>query len=790
MTMQTRGQSSSTPAPSQQETAQPTPETTADEQPEKDDDSIHDSDSDISSVTPQNTTTKEPEVIFISNHWDGNLPHPVGNIAQEMDISSIREQQCRVQELSDKLQNNSWNAETLQANCYPYTFLIAIPNSTRKVRVAYGLGNINEDELGFEESPLLDKVLVMFGEKHEHAEPEVLVLPRTLLQPKEMHILGRSQMETERLKTSTTKMVRPTFGKAMKGDKAVDIARIVPIPPYLVYDAIDKDIDAVVVYERIMNSTLAQDCWCRPAHEKALQFLRAIVTGPNSKDKPIFLPSELFCTRCHPDAFAWRSQRLPTLFPELYLDTEPRQEVHTGPRTAPTTPPLPPAPAARTPDSGAITITEEALLRIINSIQGNKSKGTAEDDTASTASTKSDSTTKDFLGLNELVYNKLLLMCGLTVSEKDDIPSMWPQIRSKTLSKNDKSDIIRETFSGKLKYRGCRIPLLPSLITMFRDRTFEGDATSSSLVAATKGLSPFAVPSLSEAELDFITDHAGAVAAASSTTVADINASKIKAKAPETFTGCIKQLKTYGNVLHCGFGDLCPLFLALDKVIESLENFLDVERSTYDKRTFASILWIVMLQSRYFARGKMHSPTDLLPEFQMLINNVCTRIPVVHGGVRSTLYEASSTTTQGGGIGTGRGHNGGGNLKRELDNEAGAEGKNDKKKRRTKTGVLLRGHEVERADIYHKDMQEAMAPFVRMEPRPTVKQLCQTCNASASQLFPQHPKLCIRAQLFGICDKRCNNEHKKVNEDTIKQALTVLQPAITNPTSVKTYQKV
>ncbi len=505
----------------------------------------------------------------------------------------------------------------------------------------------------------------------------------------------------------------------------------------------------------------------------------------------VYLPSHVFAKRIHSDSYQWRQERLAQILPTLTAPNEqqhstvapptPATQLPPRPQPIPATPPTTAQqPAPPSGSGGNIVLTNEQFFRFLEQFkqQGQSSPPTASisiSNNSSSNSTSSGDNDDDNLGMHELVFQKLLVQCGLTASEKDDVPDLWKQLNSKKLTKTDKCDLIRAALSSSLKYHGRRIPLLPTIITMIRERSFEGEKGGTAQ-AATKGLSPFAVPSLSEDEVELYTEHARAMNEASSTSVADVSAAKIKAKAPESFQGCISQLQTFGNLLERIFGDLCPLLLALDRVLECMENFTDTERRTYSKQTFASILWIVKEQARDFARGKMTGPSTVIPEFQLMLNNLQTRVPVVHGAVPVTLYTSPTTTANGGRGGGGSGGDGSGSLKREFDKEASKD-KDTPKRRKTVHGVSMKPYESDKAEYFHPLMKKAMAPFLMADPRPTIKQLCAAAGCSQNDIFPNHKSLCLRAQLYGLCDKKCRHEHNKMDDDSIKSAINTLQPA-------------
>ncbi len=746
-----------------------------------------------SGTDDDNSNTREAFTEIQLNYWDGNLPHPQGTIAQFVAANfSVREQQNLAQLAYEKIYDSSWDAGDFQADTRPFTFLVALPGKKRGVRLMYGLGTADDAEI-FPDSTIRTYTLALHGEHHPHQQPDVMTLDLALLAKEDYKAIDCVTMDTARLNTTDTFRRKSHFGSATNAQDTVTLPQAVPFPAYLMYDGFDKEIDAVVLYERALQALSERECYCRPALDQVLEFLRATVTSTNKDQRSIVMKPSRFIHKVPAEAYKWRHLRVDAMFPDISALEEPRpntpprpQPSAQAPTAATTATPVTPARSEApstimSPPTGHVTVGAADLFRLFQQFQTQANNGSS---TAPVANISSDSSTaantsednSSTLGLDELVYNKLLLQCGLTVSERDDIPSLWSHLKRKGLSKTDKEDIIREALSTNLRYRGRKIPLLPSVLSIFKDRSFGGDYTSPSLILAAKGISPFSFPSLTEAQIEQHIEHGRALDDASTTTVGDVSKNKLKARAPDSFVGLINQLQTFVNALQCGFGELCPLMLAVDNVILSLEEFSDTERQTYNKKTFASILWIIMLQSREFARGHMKSPTDILPSFQQLVNNLTTRVPIAHGGVPTDLYATSSPTPGGGG------QNGGGGKKREQDN--GDNEGEQIKKRRTKLGDTLRPYESDRTDIMHSSMRKEMAVFNQFDKRPKVKQLCVAAGISATQLFPDRPNLCIRAQLFGRCDKKCKLEHQKASDGEISAAIQLLGPAFTAPKKV------
>ena len=80
-----------------------------------------------------------------------------------------------------------------------------------------------------------------------------------------------------------------------------EILKISPIPEYLIYDSFKKDLDVVLVYERILDSTKVSDMY-----SNALTFLLVCMIGQwRFNDKKTFLPQSQFFGMLPPEARSW-----------------------------------------------------------------------------------------------------------------------------------------------------------------------------------------------------------------------------------------------------------------------------------------------------------------------------------------------------------------------------------------------------------------------------------------------------------------------------------------------------
>ena len=82
------------------------------------------------------------------------------------------------------------------------------------------------------------------------------------------------------------------------------------------------------------------------------------------------------------------------------------------------------------------------------------------------------------------------------------------------------------------------------------------------------------------------------------------------------------------------FSKDCPFFQCCVKIVEALRDFSRLAKKAMTKLSRASILWIILLQSRHFAMGS----TIILAEFTSMQSDLCAkRGQITHAEVLAEL---------------------------------------------------------------------------------------------------------------------------------------------------------
>ncbi len=124
-------------------------------------------------------------------------------------------------------------------------------------------------------------------------------------------------------------------------------------------------------------------------------------------------------------------------------------------------------------------------------------------------------------------------------------------------------------------------------------------------------------------------------------------------------------LKRFTNLLFALFGGRCPLYIQMYDVVEALLTYQPCARKKFTHQTKASILWIILLQSRHFAAGSMQGTQACLGAFTLMQNQLYAKMThmIGHAEIPARLLQPTAskakdtpTTPARNTHGTGNGH--------------------------------------------------------------------------------------------------------------------------------------
>ena len=520
---------------------------------------------------------------------------------------------------------------------------------------------------------------------------------------------------------------------------------LIPIPAIYVSDGFDEDMDAADLFERLNDIHPPKELQVQRSLHLIRTFLTAVVVKYNQKDPTIIPPTATFMTQTSALLNKWKMQRMQALFPELM---KPNTNAMMAQNQTP-----PPATTVSTNKEWS----PEAFLQAFAAMKPITAEHTTNDN--------KDVSTKETLGMGTFAYNLLLDLCGLAPSTADEIIPLWKQLAEKNLSKSDKTTFVRRSIENRVKWSESKVLPLNALLTMIVTRAWEGETTLSSLTSAAKGLTPFAVPCLTESEVTSQNDLADALAAASSTTVRDHSSLKLIATAPTSFDGLVKRIKRFGNLIYATFGDTSALFMQLEDMISALDTYGEYARTTMSHQTIASILWITHLQSRHYAAGAMKGEKALKAEFTTMMNAIMTKAPVLHMDTPPKLYTNPSDKS----------------LKRPLPSDHQTNDESPTKKQQPNNDK----YQLVERNVMNPKMKIAMTPILSLSRVPNMGKICRAARANAGDLFPTHKDICIRSQVLGKCFTSCNHKHIRLSDRDVERAIKILEPVNANTSLIK-----
>ena len=705
-------------------------------------DSESDSDPEPVVLSDMDRNPVDDSTEFTLAYWDGSPPVPEGTIAKRFALASQEEQFRQASNLLKVTNDGRVNVKLQSSNWTP--FLLTVPGKFRKVRVVYGAAVLESEED-------VEKLVVLHGEYIPGvAFPKAMELPISALESASLKFPTGNEFGGKR-KDARMKNA-PVWFATTKVKKLAYLPFLIPVPPCLVFDAFDQDLDAVVLYERWMVMRSEVEDTYKVLDMTIRSFLKAQLVNYSGRHSQGRLDIEVFLAGPPKGIIEWTRTQIQRLVP-------PTKQVATA-----TTPVGQPS----------VQDIASAVVHAHHSYVEPNPRIPRVERPAPTEAASDNSAT---MGLSKTAFRRIMGMSGLSAGEEDGLQSIWFQLSEKLLTSTDKKVIVRTFVDNNVRYREAKIKLYYHLVKMIITRDFEEETTISCLRSAVKGLTPFAVPNLTDEETNRINEQAEALESATATTIKDVSASTIKLSVPASPDELTKRLKRFVNLLFVCFGEGCPMLKQVEYLVKDLEDYSDYARASMSRRTIASTIWLVHVQSRYFARGYMNHDSgrdETLPTFDVMSQCIMNRLPVVNGDVPPVLYMPPSEPRSA--------------AQNSQNNPSTRAGRGERKRNRNDNVV---DRENKRFKIvqnpnYHQFIKNKMAGIVGDGKRlPRIAMVCQKANTVAESLFPGRPELCIKATLYGTCFENCHRKHDLVSDPEAKAAMTKLQTVIENPSLVK-----
>ncbi len=716
--------------------------------------------------SPPGTPPPPPPGYHPVFHTAGQLPAPEGDIAKAMDATPKDVQRDKAEDLFNfLLQPNADLRELNHDNTHVFIGLVSVPK-THKVRVVYAPA-VGTAGIG-RQSAISGKLLVLHGEGNQLlGPPSVMVFDSDIVTSAPTTDPGDAHVD--QVFRSGTHAVERSIGAARDHAGRSNVLRFVPIPAYFVYDGFNDDLHAAVVYERLREAQ-SQSLW----KDHALTFLRSCMVGNwrNNDPKP-FLDIGFFRDTPHREAKIWAATRTQNLFPQIMTPA-----ALGGGFGA--TPQVPTAPVQLQHGPGGangsvVSLSTDALKEILTSATA----------TRRTGEEKKDSDDGDFK-VSEHEKELMRKLCGLPAGS-EAFPHWFKAIHAQHVSDNDKANIIAKLIRSTFIYEDAEVPLYADLLKGVRTRnwTAQDMGLIASFENAAKGISPFAMFDFTSEDIAVMGSEATDLEKATVVTTSDLKSArkKLKAVVPKDGQALLLTLKRFGNFLFALFTSESPLFKELAKIIKAFKKITLNARINLPHHVRATIMWIILLQSRVFAEGDMLARADsddvegCLGEFINLKNAIMAKslAGLNHEDMPDQLrYEQGRTDTDGGAGKRTRG-------KSEQGVNPGVTPDDPPTKTPRQTPAR---------NGYNKEFVDGtMVPALAAAGNPTLHEVCQFCGVTRENLMPDFNCRtdCIKFALTGKCEygNKCRFHHLTVNKKQEGAVRTKLKRFLDNPAEIK-----
>ena len=533
------------------------------------------------------------------------LPAPTGNIPNIIHTHPIETQRQQCIDIFDFLMGPDPDLLKLNEDPIPRTVLISLPRSS-KVKLVY-CGGVGASAIGTT-SDIDGKFLFLTGDAgNDLGNPSPVIIPPTGHIEEEIACMTHAQFSTN-LTTKGANYKYPLVAKTNVTTTKL-LMQLAPIPAFLVYDGFHTNLDAAEVYERVLNMANTNDIACF-SHLK--NFLLACMNAHNVGDNKPWIAQEHLMQPISAPARRWTNKKFQTIFPTLV------------PRVA------------ATPNG----LSPEVAALLAQALANRPPAPTPALHLTHQEEKKSD----DNIGMSDNELEELLLMCGKPSDSDSAVLPDWVQECSRKGSESYKTTVIMKHVMNNPFFDDAEVPITRPLLKMILKRQWtgkDGNITRPAMSNSSEGLSPFAVLDIDEDEVARINDADEALTRASLMTFQDLKhlKSATKPKIPETSDEFMLTLKRFANLLFAIFSEDCLLFKCLIQIVNSLKKFSRSARIAMTNTTKASILWIILLQSRQFSIGNM----DILAEFQSMHTSLTAKQgTIIHAEVPNELLDTKA----------------------------------------------------------------------------------------------------------------------------------------------------
>jgi hypothetical protein len=356
-----------------------------------------------------------------------------------------------------------------------------------------------------------------------------------------------------------------------------------------------------------------------------------------------------------------------------------------------------------------------------------------------------------------------LRMCGLPAGASPTLlPAWFNSCSSKNMNDNFRSTILRKHITTNVRYEDAEVPLTNTILKMAVKRNWlgrEGNIDCPSLVNAGSGLSPFIVVDKTEDEVAEQNFGDDAIHNASAVTPAELLAQQKRSQpsVPNTSDKFLLMLQRYANLLYALFGADCPLFKCIVKVITAFKAFSRNARDKMSQITRASILWVVLKQSRRFALGEM----EVILEFQGMYEHLAHKmLGFNHAETPAKLLVDPQKDS---------------NKRKNTPRDTPKDAAPPKKPK-----------QVNNPNTWHKKLRDALEPAIKKANNPGFLQILKYCEQPLEAVYKLCGKRCAPNCFFGGCSRgsECPRDHSLPSDTEVGQIMSMTKKFRDDPTSV------
>ena len=521
------------------------------------------------------------------------LPAPVGNVASALHGAGYAALRTQAEDFFTFLASPNPSLLKLNESRIPFVALVNIPKSN-KVKVIFCPG-FGSSPIGSAPASTDGKLLCLHGDgSSEWGPPQPLVFPVSGCDVHTVTTMDATEF-SEAVTEKGNAFNYPLIPECRLSETC-NIRKLAPIPAYFVYDGVQGDLHAGLVYERLLKHSAEDTAMIIHAKE----FLLACLSGQIQRDPKPYMTGNIFSAPASNEARVWAHAIFKRCFPSL----------HPTPTPTPAT-----SPNGLSPEVQALLA---ALLPTVTPTPSPAGSPSKPDET------------KTYMSEGEL--QSTLVMCGQASSGTlGDLPGWFQECAARGTSEQYQLTIIRKWLMTASFFDDADVPLTATLLKTIRKRAWtgkEGNISRPSLVNALDGISPFAMLDMDEDAVANFNDEDALLDAASLVSVADLRSlrQRLKAVVPVEAEDFLLLLKRFGNLLFALFSEHSPLFKCMREIIRAYRGYSREARKQLGMASKGAILWIILLQARQFALGEV----NILFEFTKMHEDLRAKKSVFH----------------------------------------------------------------------------------------------------------------------------------------------------------------